>query len=59
MDSNSKVTAAKSMLNQMPLTLKNSVLENNECSIPLPQYDSEGVFKNYMPHRTMKDMVSP
>jgi hypothetical protein len=46
------------MLSTMPKDLKNLMLEN-ECAVPLPQYDTDGVFKSYLGGRGLQKLASP
>jgi len=42
-----KISTAKHALQQMPESLRQSMFQN-KCQIPLPQYDTEGIFKSYI-----------
>lgn len=42
-----KIEAAQFLLKEMPESLKQSMLDT-QCSIPLPMYDGDGVFKSYL-----------
>jgi hypothetical protein len=42
-----KIANAQYALKSMPNQLRISLLDNN-CQIPMPQYDCDGVFKSYL-----------
>lgn len=45
-----KSDAAQLIMQQIPQNLKHTLFEN-KCTIPLPMYDAEGMFKSYIQPR--------